>query len=584
MLKLGWCPSIAAAYATKQTDVQCYAATLEPPQVKKDHTRCSARKCQGNQVDEEDYQVKHESNDCTCEEAKPLLEKVVGIIQRGGITLLTLPKELWSHTPAEAQFAHGGELKTIEYQPDMQYVAISHVWKDGLGNPVQNSLPSCQIRRLRKIVREMYADKSERGKRHDAVMIKFQDAKNPNENVHYLDELPPIWMDTLCVPVQRELKRVRAQAIGSLADVYRQSHKVLVLDEELQQISLDKLSWKKPLTDRVEAMFRFAMSSWNSRLWTLQEGLLGNDIYLLLNDGVLRTKDLFFRMSIVAHSEALHNINDEGLSLLTSICFHGREPESSKELALGRMILSLRNRQTSRNSDETICLSSTIGGNPSELANTTPKYRMQKYLQSLEGIPPATLFMGEPRLCEPGFRWAPTSFLNRRDRCYDTQRYVIQKHHHPYPERPPAQLMADGSGLQIVSPGIQLASFEFLPDTLEFTIDLHPTKPLRLTARYDRDPLVEEISWTQTKASQSLRIAALVVGGWALDYRDPVDCVLVAMDRSPPDRGDSIRASVVCSFQIFEVHGARGSPESGGDLAPVTRGIWYDHKQTWVLD
>ena len=156
MLRLGWCPSIVEAFKSKELDVQCFAATLRAPRVKKDHSRCSSRKCFGNQVDEEIYKVEHASGQCTCDTTGPAMDKVVGIIQGGGIPLLELPPESERNTVVEGQSNY---LHTVQYQPGMQYVAISHVWKDGLGNPVENTLPSCQIHRIRKIVREMYADK-----------------------------------------------------------------------------------------------------------------------------------------------------------------------------------------------------------------------------------------------------------------------------------------------------------------------------------------------------------------------------------------------------------------------------------------
>ena len=579
ILRLGWCRSIAAAFESKQLDVQCYAASLEPPRVKKDHSHCSARKCLANQVNEEDYQVKHVSQDCICEVVSPVLDQVVSIIEKRRIPLIELTADIESSREGEL---HDWPLRAIAYQPGLTYVAISHVWKDGLGNPVQNSLPGCQFRRLQRVVREMYADKRERGRHHDAVMTKFQSIINKNEDIRYSQDLPPIWIDTLCVPVRGELQDVRKKAVKSMQDVYRRSDKVLVLDEELQQMSLDKLSWKRPLSDRVEFMFRFTMSGWNSRLWTLLEGRLGNDLYLLLSDGVVRAKDLFFRSTIDYHR--LHNINDEGNSLLTTICMTSPDDFSSQELALGRMIIGLRNRQTSRESDETICMINMLGGDPSQLANTNAEQRMLVFLKSLRGVPPSILFMGEPRSRVPGFRWSPTSFLYRRDRCYDTQRFVIQYGYHPNPERPAGRILSDGSGLRIESPGIELNSFGALPDANQFTIDLFPSKPLRLQARYDLDPLADDVSWQDIRVQNFHRTAALVIGDWALNYRDPVDCVLVALRQPMRDSEGCKHANVICSYQIFEARGPEDIEEPVQDSGSIIPGTWYDHQQAWILD
>ena len=574
MLELGWCPSVVATFGTKQPDAQCYAATLKAPKVKKDHSHCSERRCMGNQVDEEDYEVTHISRGCKCAFVGPVLEKVVSIIQNGGIPLLSLLADVLVVT--DASICHES-LDLVEYQYGMRYVAISHVWKDGLGNPLQNSIPSCQFDRLRRIVRELYADR--RG-----AMTKFQDAETQNGNIRYPEELPPIWIDTLCVPVRGELQDVRTKAISSLRDVYKKSDKVIVIDEELQQISLDKISWNKPSSDRVEVLFRFAMSGWNSRLWTLQEGRLGDDVYLLLRDGILSAKDLFFRSAI--DSDKLHNINEDAITLLSDMCMAHHDPSCPQELVLGGMVLGLRNRQTSRESDETICLTNMLLGDPAPLVNTECEQRMPTFLISLQGIPPGILFMGEPRSRELGFRWSPTSFLHRRDRCYDTPRFVIKHKYHPNPDRPAARLMDDGSGLQVTSPGIRLTRFETLPDSSQFKVDLSSSKsgPYYLTARYDRDVSVEDVSWGQTKAENSGRNAALVIGGWAMDYHDPVDCVLVALAPSQKDEGGCMQANVICSFQVFEIQGPRNVRDLEGEHSSVTIGTWYAHQQKWILD
>jgi hypothetical protein len=43
-------------------------------------------------------------------------------------------------------------LKVHERKKRMDYIAVSHVWADGLRNPTANALPSCQIEKLRKSV------------------------------------------------------------------------------------------------------------------------------------------------------------------------------------------------------------------------------------------------------------------------------------------------------------------------------------------------------------------------------------------------------------------------------------------------
>jgi len=63
------------------------------------------------------------------------------------------------------------------------YVAISHVWSDGLGNAIANTLPWCQLQRIQGLVDALYQDTA--GNQHPV----------------------PFWMDTLCVPVEQHFER-----------------------------------------------------------------------------------------------------------------------------------------------------------------------------------------------------------------------------------------------------------------------------------------------------------------------------------------------------------------------------------------
>lgn len=50
--------------------------------------------------------------------------------------------------------AHAGATVDIPVS-DVTFVAISHVWADGLGNPSANKLPQCQLSRLQGLVDNM---------------------------------------------------------------------------------------------------------------------------------------------------------------------------------------------------------------------------------------------------------------------------------------------------------------------------------------------------------------------------------------------------------------------------------------------
>ena len=564
MLKLGWCRSVAVAFMSKDLDVQCFAASLEPPKVKKDHSECSERICLGNQVLEHTYEVKHASGNCQCNFVGPNIDSLVSIVRQGQKPLIVFPA-------TEIDLTTCGSLDLITHQSGMPYLAFSHVWKDGLGNPFQNLLPKCQIQRLANLVRVVHA-----ARKNDAGGMSSNDIVKDSPGS---EALVPIWIDTLCVPVEKKHKVVRNIAIGAMRQIYQGADTVLVMDDDLQQIPLYHTSWKRSVTERVELMFRFSMCGWSSRLWTYEEGRLAKDVYLLLKDGIIRGKDLMWRSSTDLHM--LQAIQSEASSLLHEIVL----PEwtaGNQELSLGHIITGLKSRQTSRSFDETLCISHMLDTDTNELLLVKPELRMRTFLASLQYIPPGLLFMGEPRLAEKGYRWAPTSFLHRQEKCYENERlYVLPRH--PLPGRPAAVLMRDGSGLKIMSPGIQLGLFAELPEDERFGLMFSSPRRPAMIAQYDRDPTLEAVHWKGVRATHVDRVAALLLPCHAVDYYDPVDCVLVAILEDDFE-DDFIRCNVVCSFQICQSWTSTGSAVNAEDLQTLTGAIWLPYPQTWIVD
>lgn len=103
------------------------------------HTNCSNQKCLAYQVDEQTYRTKHSDEQCSCAYYGPHLPTLVSIIEREKIPLLRI--------------SQGEELESVclyleAHEAGGEYVAISNVWSDGMGNPHTNTLPLCQIRRV----------------------------------------------------------------------------------------------------------------------------------------------------------------------------------------------------------------------------------------------------------------------------------------------------------------------------------------------------------------------------------------------------------------------------------------------------
>lgn len=240
MIQMGWCASTVAAFAPKTPDVQTYVATLKAPRTQNDHSRCTARICLGDQVNEGTYISQHTDRACDCRFLSVQLDEVASIIVSGGIPLIVLPPNIRDRSSAEGSEEDVTDIKSTT---NTKYVAISHVWKDGLGNPHKNALPTCQILRIREMVQALYTDQGRARNDYQEGIIKFHEAANEQQNAIEADDFPALWIDTLCVPVRRDARELRQQALRGLRHVYRDADKVLILDQELQGILLDQLSW-----------------------------------------------------------------------------------------------------------------------------------------------------------------------------------------------------------------------------------------------------------------------------------------------------------------------------------------------------
>ena len=92
-----------------------YASSLRSPRVEKDRSSCTEIVCIGRGIDESDYEQQHVPGcDKKCKQISGN-ERVLEIIQRGGIPLI-------SYTPEKA------ELRVVDYGPNKSYLAISHVY------------------------------------------------------------------------------------------------------------------------------------------------------------------------------------------------------------------------------------------------------------------------------------------------------------------------------------------------------------------------------------------------------------------------------------------------------------------------
>ena len=198
------------------------------------HSTCTAQQCNANQVNESSYETKQTKgclNPADCPYIFADDQEVSAILQQGQIPVIKI-----LYSPVDKNEV---ELRVIP--SSSPYVAISHVWAHGLGNPTTNSLPRCQIQRLDSLTQELFSP-----------MSRFV--------------LPALWIDTLCISVHESLRDKRKLAISRMAETYGKADQVLIIDRDLMQASRN--------CSRTETATRVLCSDWMRRLWTLQEAVL----------------------------------------------------------------------------------------------------------------------------------------------------------------------------------------------------------------------------------------------------------------------------------------------------------------------
>lgn len=216
LVKDGWCPLEVerSRMAGGGPDTPAFLLQLvrtKPGWNIKTHEICKKTECVANNVDESDYVTRHVSEDCCCAHLQADIDQLHEILRDGGVPLAML-------TPCgDGRF----KIEIVRKRVGRQYAAISHVWSDGLGNTEGNTLPNCQIQLLYEQARRLLTD-SEYVPRYEGVYGPLHTgtarlAHFVGRQTLHRDESVLLWIDTLCIPHQRD---VRSLAIQRIREVY----------------------------------------------------------------------------------------------------------------------------------------------------------------------------------------------------------------------------------------------------------------------------------------------------------------------------------------------------------------------------
>ncbi|KAI0651223.1 hypothetical protein C8Q79DRAFT_20740 [Trametes meyenii] len=401
MQAFGWCPYTVPVgkaplfFPSRDLSLLSKVVRVPPPSgsTHNEHNNCTPTACIMRTITNSgslSFRARC-SESCTCQLISPPLEDVVRLLAKGEV-----PAVIYDGTQLHVKTA-------IE----LPYVAISHVWSDGMGSVTEEGLPTCIVDRVANLAKRI------------------------------LPESGAFWIDSLCVP---SITGIRKQAIRLMAQTYRNATKVLVIDRCIRtRCSVDHKSW-------FENLFYIASSEWSRRVWTLQEGFLARELWFEFIEGPvdvegrLRGHEEVHGLNLEFSEEPERTAAGQKFVFDSSIglcvpeahirrcrvplfefreAYRGVSESTSPQanIPLGTVVTLLDNRTTSRAEDELIAVSTLLPQQvslDSLLSVDTKKgdvaaERMKTFLLQLGEVPKEFAIYHGFRLSIPNFTWAPRS-------------------------------------------------------------------------------------------------------------------------------------------------------------------------------
>lgn len=198
----------------------------------------------------------HVSQQCECTLAEVDVRHICKIIEDDKVPILGVRLT----EGAEIEF----EIKPFE--PGDKYCAMSHVWGDCFASMDVNAIHQCQILRILRLLKNRVSNFPSE---FVSENILKQAAETFTEGY--------IWMDSLCIPLDPIHEDLRNKAILRMKQTYQQATSVLVLDADMLSLSPD--------LDMRETVVQLVLSGWMQRLWTLQEAVFNDNVFIGNEDG-----------------------------------------------------------------------------------------------------------------------------------------------------------------------------------------------------------------------------------------------------------------------------------------------------------
>ncbi|OJD36942.1 het domain protein [Diplodia corticola] len=447
--QLGWCPSEVACFSNFRSVLpQAYALQLGERRRGRTtragveagaaggHARCTAARCVVDQVVPGTYVTGHYEGGCRCGFVGVPVEEVKAVLRKGGIPIVRVRRG----GEGEGQ---GGPLvlEVGAHRPGRNYVAVSHVWKDGMGNEEANALPECHLVRLKAMAARLLWERANvPGAWDNPVSALHVSGRHLLHAAMSLAHTPEqdtwFWMDTLCVPLDEETKKM---AIRGMKKVYERAHRVMIVDAELEDTAVSDVP-------KEEIMLRIlACSGWMRRLWTLQEGLAARRrLYVVFKDKIVNVPDMADKLWLKHHHGKFHALQAPVAHDAYSLWFQWFRTVTSsystfdkvldKAVPMGKeneiiakphdlVSMSWSNvaaRDTTKDEDRPVVFANIVNLDPKailDIKKNAPE-RMRAFYGMLSHFSQEIIFLPGERYGEEGWRWALQRCMSQDDQVY----------------------------------------------------------------------------------------------------------------------------------------------------------------------
>ena len=355
--------------------------------VQSHHASCDGNMCRVGYSVTSGQVTRHVSDSCGCEFLRIDEDLLADCLRTGCLPLLRIKEETNSDEIS---------VDVVASTDSTSYVALSHVWADGLGNPTATALPRCQLSRLKALINNLN--------------FEYLDSSVTLERPEDAPEML-LWCDTLCCPVVS--KEAKSMALRQMYRTYDEANVVLVLDRSL-------ISHRVGGMRDDEASLRIAASRWMTRLWTLQEGALParkNNLWFQFAKNALPGRKLLdyleeARKTDIRSRGVVDSVVRRFNTFITIFNVQGNENRGTQMEYIMRGLLY---RSVTVPSDEPLIIATLLALDLSRILASKPADRMNVLWQIIgtcpSGIDKQILFHMGPKIHERGLRWAPQSLL-----------------------------------------------------------------------------------------------------------------------------------------------------------------------------